>query len=91
MSIWMVSYDLRAPGRGYEALHKTLKSVAYAHVLESVWLIETSGPAARIRDVLRDSMDANDGLIVIEFGEQADWAIKGINKPSMDWIQLKRP
>jgi hypothetical protein len=91
MSVWIVSYDLRAPGRNYEPLYKALKSVAFAKMLESFWLIEAEGPATRIRDALKVHLDRNDGIAVIEFKETADWALSGINKPSMDWIKLKRP
>lgn len=91
MSIWVVSYDLRAPGRNYEALHQALKAVPFARPLESVWLIEAEGPAPRIRDILRPLLDRNDGLMVVEIKEGADWAITGINKPSTDWLKLKRP
>jgi hypothetical protein len=38
MSIWSINYDLRAPGRNYEGLYKVLRSVPFAHPLESFWL-----------------------------------------------------
>lgn len=91
MAVWMVNYDLRAPGQNYEPLYAALKSVPYAHVLDSFWLIEADGPASRIRDLLKNIMDKNDGLVVIEFTPPADWALSGINQPSTDWIQAKRP
>ena len=91
MAIWMVSYDLRAPGRNYEPLYKALKAVPYARPLESVWFIEAAGPSSRIRDILLPLLDRNDGLIVMELTESADWAVWGINTPSKDWIIAKRP
>lgn len=91
MAIFIVSYDLRAPGRNYESLYKELKSVPYAHALESFWLIETEGPATRVVDALAAHMDKNDGLAVIEFTPPADWALQGIGKPSIEWVQAKRP
>lgn len=91
MAIWVVSYDLRAPGRNYAVLYEQLKSVPYAHVLESFWLIETDGPATRIRDALKAHMDANDGIAVIEFTKDADWAFSGVNQASLDWVKKKRP
>lgn len=91
MAIFIVSYDLRAPGRNYESLYKALRSVSFAHPLESFWLVEHNGPASLIRDTLKGHLDKNDGVAVIEFTEHADWAVTGINKPSTDWIQSKRP
>ncbi|OYW51155.1 MAG: hypothetical protein B7Y36_18940 [Novosphingobium sp. 28-62-57] len=91
MSIWTVSYDLRSPGRNYEALYKALRSVPFAHILESVWLIEAVGPASRIRDELSKTLDANDGLIVVEIPPNADWAVRSINAASAEWLKSKRP
>lgn len=92
MAIYIVSYDLRAPGRNYESLYKTLKSTgSFAHPLESFWLVEVEMTAGPLRDALKVHMDKNDGLAVIEFTPPADWALAGINKPSSDWIQAKRP
>jgi hypothetical protein len=91
MSIWIVSYDLRAPGRDYERLYKALKSVAYARPLESFWIIEAEGTAASIRDWLATHVDKNDRLVVIEFTPQADWALRQISKEVGDWFKAKRP
>lgn len=92
MAIYIVSYDLRAPGRNYEPLYKALKSTGtYAHPLESFWLVEAELTAAQVRDALKAHLDKNDGLAVIEFTPSADWALTGINMPSTDWIQAKRP
>lgn len=91
MAVWVVSYDLRSPGQNYQGLYDAIKSVPWAHVLDSVWLIEAEGPASRIRDILKQKMDKNDGLIVVEFTEDADWALTEINQDSIDWVQAKRP
>lgn len=92
MAIYIVSYDLRAPGRNYDALYKALRSLdAFAHPLESLWLIEVPGSASHVRDTLKTVMDKNDGIVVIEFTPAADWAVSGINSPSAEWIQAKRP
>jgi hypothetical protein len=91
MKVFIISYDLRKPGRNYESLYKAIKSVPYAHPLESVWLVQHGGPATVIRETLKAHIDKTDGLMVIEFTEGADWALFGINKPSSDWIQSVRP
>jgi hypothetical protein len=90
MAIWVISYDLRAPGRNYESLYGALKSVPFAHALDSFWFIEAEGPATRIANALRAHMDQNDGLAVIEFTPPADWALSAINAPSIEWIKSKR-
>jgi hypothetical protein len=91
MAVFIISYDLRAPGRDYKSLYDAIKTVPYAHPLESVWLVEHNGPASVIKDTLKGHIDKNDGVVVIEFTKDADWALFGINKPSSDWIQSMRP
>jgi hypothetical protein len=66
MSVYLVSYDLRTPGKEYAPLHACLKSYpAHAKPLESVWLIGTSLSAEQLREAVCSHMDANDRLLVL--------------------------
>lgn len=91
MAVYLISYDLRAPGRNYDTLYASLKSVPWAHPLESVWLVETDATAARVHDTLKAALDEGDGIMVVEITSSAAWAISGINKPSSDWLMKRRP
>lgn len=91
MSIYMVSYDLRAPGRDYAPLYDALRSVPCIRPLESVWVIEVNNVAGAVRDWLRGFVDLNDGLMVIEISANAGWASFGISKFSNDWLLARRP
>ncbi len=70
MSVYLVSYDLRAPGKDYAPLHAHLKDYpAYAKPLESVWLINTTLSAEDLREAVRSRMDTNDRLLVLNIAK----------------------
>ncbi len=74
MACYIVSYDLRQPGRNYNALYEALRTYSqWARVNESVWAIVTSSSAVQIRDHLSQHVDANDRLFVIKSGVEAAW------------------
>jgi hypothetical protein len=68
-----VSYDLRKPGRNYEALYTRLADWKAVRVLQSVWIIETASTSESIRDDLAKYIDANDGLLVTGLTGEAAW------------------
>ena len=75
MALFLITYDLRKPGRNYDDLYKLLDDTWHAkRLVESVWLAELTGPAPTIRDLIRGLVDANDRLAVIEVTGDADWA-----------------
>lgn len=71
MPDYLVTYDLRQPGRNYEALYEAIKSAPYCHGLESVWFIQHQGDAGAVRDWLKQYIDSNDILFVTAVG---NWA-----------------
>lgn len=83
---YLVSYDLRKPGRNYETLYKALKSYeAWAHPLESVWVLETRRSATEIRDHLGAHVDGNDQLLVT--GLTVEWASYNLATEQTNWLQ----
>lgn len=75
MTCYIISYDLRAPGRNYEQLYAAIQSYEkWAHINESMWAIVTNGSSAvGIRDNLTRFLDSNDRLFVIKSGVEAAW------------------
>ena len=70
MSKFVVSYDLRAPGRDYAELYKAIKSAAWwAHPLESVWIVACDLTAEQVFDRLHGHIDKNDGLMVLRLAD----------------------
>lgn len=88
MAQYIVSYDLRAPGRNYQSLYGMLKS-AGVRILESVWLIQSDMGAAAVRDKLKSVTDQNDGIMVVELEARADWATYNVSLDGSNWLKTK--
>lgn len=74
MSSKVIEYDLRNPGRNYDALYEAIKSYGtWAHLTESTWFVKTAETCVQIRDRLLSVMDSNDRLFVGELTGVAAW------------------
>lgn len=90
MSVLLISYDLKKPGRNYEPLYKAIKEYNYCQVLDSAWLIDTTETTGQVRDSLKGSVDANDEVFVVRL--RHDWATNfsdsattWLKSPSRTW------
>ena len=74
MTSMIIKYDLRAPGRNYDELHKALRAYsAWARITESTWFVRTNESCAQVRDKLLTHMDGNDRIFVAELTGVAAW------------------
>jgi hypothetical protein len=74
MPRFVISYDLNAPGKDYEPLWAELRRLQARRLLFSQWGAHiTDANAARLRDHLRQYIDANDRILVMD-RDSADWA-----------------
>jgi membrane glycosyltransferase len=73
MAKFVISYDLLAPGRNYDALWAELRRLQTKQVLYSQWAGRINGTAAQLRDHLRQFVDANDRILVMD-ADGPDWA-----------------
>jgi hypothetical protein len=87
MSLKMISYDLREPGRDYSSLYKAIESLGANrwHYLESVWFVPTATSTSAVMDMIRPHIDANDKLLVCTIG--ADWATVGFDAQANQWLR----
>ena len=85
---YLITYDLRAPGRDYPNLFEGIKKLAngWAHPLESVWLVRSGLTQSSIRDALKDHLDANDVLLVFEV-KPDQWASFNLSPTQVDWLK----
>lgn len=64
--LYMISYDLKTPGKDYSALYDAIKRLgAWWHYLDSTWIIQSRHQVADVSALIRQSIDANDRLIVV--------------------------
>ena len=72
MKLFLITYDLRQPGRNYTNLYELIKSIAgegmWQHPLESMWIVKLkdSSNANEITDRIREVLDPRDGLFVVD-------------------------
>ena len=74
MACYLISYDLRQPGRDYERLYAAIKAFGtWAHIDESFWAVVTTQSAVQVRDHLIQFVDSNDRVFVVKSGVEAAW------------------
>lgn len=64
---YIVSYDLKAPGRDYSSLYSAIKTGReWLHPLESMWIVWTTESASELYNSIHPMMDPNDLLFISE-------------------------
>ena len=85
MSVYLVTYDLLAPGRSYQPLYDRLASWQAVRPLSSVWFVDWVGTSAiAIRDDLQKAIDWNDRLFVTRL--RRDWAGLLLLSNAANWL-----
>ena len=83
--IYIISYDLKNPGRDYTSLYEAIKSYKdWQHPLESVWLVSTMDSADDIYNRVKPTMDGNDLLFISEL--QVKHRQGWLAKSCWEWI-----
>src|SRR4051794_39702553 len=86
MANYAINYDLSKPGRNYQGLIDAIKSYgAWAHVLQSSWVVRSPRTAAQVRDDLLQHIDANDKLVVSTVTGEAAWF--NLDVKVSEWLQ----
>jgi hypothetical protein len=87
--VYIVSYDLKKPGKNYTGLIEQLQhSPKWWHYLSSTWLISTKETPEQLYDRLSAHLDQNDFILIIEAGNRfRGW----LPKDAWDWIQQEIP
>lgn len=87
--IYLISYDLKSPGRNYSELYSAINNLGdVQHPLESVWVVSNEGNAEEIYGKIRPYIDNNDFLFVVrlEESDRQGW----LPKSFWEWFSKKR-
>ena len=85
MSSFIISYDLISD-KDYSKLYEAIRNYGYfAHVLESVWIVNSSDSSTTIRDTLSSYMDSDDKLFVAQLSGESAW--RNLSAKVSDWIK----
>ena len=71
---YIIIYDLCNPGQNYQNLYCALRNFPHwGKLTESVWAVVSNKSCAEIRDYLKQWIDTNDRLMVVQSGCNAAW------------------
>ena len=83
--VLIVCYDLVNAGKNYEALIKKIKAYpGWARLGGSAYLIKTDETPVRVRDILKEVIDADDKLFVGVAARPSAWS--GMPEEVAKWI-----
>lgn len=88
MAVFMVSYDLKTPGKDYTDLHDALKSCgAWRQYLDSTLLLSTPYKNAKdIFDIIEPHMDINDRVLIVRIAAEASGSLP---REAWEWINAQ--
>ena len=65
--LYLISYDLKTPGRDYSTLYSAIKGCgAWWHYLQSTWIVKTTQTTNEVAALLRSTIDKNDCIILVD-------------------------
>ena len=86
MKVYLITYDLKKPGRDYSGLYNAIKFFTWWHYLESSWMVATNKSPSEIWDSIRPHIDKNDFVLIIEVkNNKSGW----LPIEAWDWIDTK--
>lgn len=82
----VVVLELEAGPRNAERIYSEIKAFGnWWHCIGGVWIIRTSFTAKAIREKLRQRLEADDRLLVLELSGEATWS--GFSGESAAWLK----
>jgi hypothetical protein len=93
MTLFVLTYDVRATNHDYTNLYSLLNSWRAAHLQNSVWLADMNGTAEAIRDAMRTHMHRDDtiGVIQLPASGTANWAAINCRPEGATWLKTHYP
>ena len=89
MKFYIISYDLKVPGRDYAPLYNAIKELGeWQHPLESTWVIATEEyDENHIYEKLKQVLDTNDLLLIFKVvpEERQGWLAQSF----WEWMRTK--
>lgn len=91
MKLFLISYDLKQPGRNYTDLYELIKNLVgehrWQHPLESTWVIKVDDDVTvdQVTNQLREVMDVKDSIFVVDITGMSyqGWLLKSF----WDWMK----
>lgn len=87
METLLITYDLHRLGQRYNDLRSLIRRTfpgAWEH-LQSVFIVKTTMTPVQVRDLLAQSLDNNDELLVVALARHG-WATWGVPQSAANWL-----
>lgn len=87
MTVYSITYDL-IKSKDYTKIIDGIKKISndnWAKPTKSQWIITSQKTSTQIRDFLKDYIDSDDVLFVIEVKPE-NWASRNIPKETIKWL-----
>lgn len=88
MKTYLISYDLGSPENinDYIKISEAIRShLNWAKVLQSVWIVKTNRSRQEIFNVIKNTIDSNDKILIIEV--TSDWIAYGLSAEVVKWLR----
>ena len=86
MALFVVTYDAHLM-RNYDDLYEAMKDVGGVRLAESVWGLELNNSASEVRDWLKQLLDDDDTIVVVQIRPKPSWATRNVSKDASDWLR----
>lgn len=87
MATILIGYDLNAQ-KNYAELIEAIKQLGpWWHHLDSMWLVKTSLKPTEVRDLLRQHLDRDDELLVIDVSSRSRAWNGGFSERAQKWLK----
>jgi hypothetical protein len=93
VTLFVLTYDVRATHHDYSSLYALLNSWRAAHLQDSVWLADLNGGAEAIRDAMIAHMHTDDTACVIQLPptQAPQWAVRNCRPEGLTWLKTRYP
>lgn len=86
MATFIITYDTHKD-RNYSDLYKGMAEHNGVRLAESLWGIDFDHSATEVKDWVRDLLDNDDTIIVVQVKSGSDWAIQTAPYAVLEWFK----
>jgi CRISPR/Cas system-associated endoribonuclease Cas2 len=86
MATFIITYDTHA-GRNYQELYDAMEKHKGVRLAESVWGIELNNTAGEVRDWVKNVLDEDDTIVIIQVKPKPSWATRNATKEASGWLK----
>jgi len=87
MAVFIVTYDAHHE-RNYQDLYDAMEDHDGVRLSESVWGIVLNSQVAEVRDWVRNLLDDDDTIVVIQVDPKPSWATRKASQDANEWLRV---